>query len=723
MFDADRPITTSQQDRLNRAPFARSLARSLLEHPETDSMVVGLYGGWGTGKTSLLNLVHEELNAASSNMPDDEKPVLLNFSAWSYSGQQDLVYSFFRRLSSALRHSPYLENADDIIELLELYVSFFTHKPVPKPLQKKSSWWKNLFKKPYKEVYGWDSGRDLTTIKAALNELLRHQKHKIIITIDNISRLYPNEIKLLFQIVKSMGDYNNTIYLLAMDKAQIISALNQLNNDHDGENTVGKIVQLPFDVPPIASQDLENILAEKLNDVVRLIPDERWNAEYWSDIYYHSLKYFFNNCRDITRYVNTLNFGYPRLRDLVNPVDYFALTAIEVFLPHIYAGIRDNKDLFTDLLDHVYALSDEQITNEKMRCDEIIHRDISVRENIVELLMRIFPRIRKLYEPRSVFYHSDTIAHKNKRICSPDYFDVYFRMSIQSNQLPPAEFENILKLSAHEMEFDQALSRLNQDNRILKFLDRLNSNVLKQIPKEHIPAVIDTLLDDGDLFPRGISGLLSLNTPMQIHHIIHQLLERYDSQQDRFDLLQNAIAHASKSLYIIIHELNEQAKEHQELEDTFVPVEFRDLLPNQLDALKKLACAQIEQWAKSNRLILHPDLMLILKAWRKWGDSNQCNAFLKEAAQDEKGLLAFLSALFAEPIENAMTKYEKNPAWIAYLDEPEIYEIAKSIEPRAKAMFEHPDFEKLKEREQLALMIFLDLMKTQTRKAFPSTTV
>src|SRR5579863_6081631 len=139
MFDADRPILKSDQDRLNRSVFAKYLARCLLDHQDPQSLVIGLYGGFGSGKTSLINLILEELEFASTNTLDDEKPIILNFSPWSYSGQNQLIYSFFRRLSSALRTVPYLDNADHIIHLLELYISFFTHKPVPKPLRQSRS--------------------------------------------------------------------------------------------------------------------------------------------------------------------------------------------------------------------------------------------------------------------------------------------------------------------------------------------------------------------------------------------------------------------------------------------------------------------------------------------------------------------------------------------------------------------------------------------------------
>jgi len=356
VFDADRPILTSSQDQLERATFAKYLARCMLDHKDPQSLVVGLFGGWGVGKTSIINLIYEELNFAATNLEDPEKPIVLNFSPWSYSGQNQLIYNFFRRLSSTLRSVTYLENAERIIYLLELYVSYFTHQPLPKPLRPKKGFLEKIINRSDHELYAWDTGRDLTQIKAELNQLLSQQKHKIIIMIDNISRLYDYEIKQIFQIVKSMGDYTNTVYLLALDKDHVIKLLNKMDG-FGGEEYVEKVVQLPFDIPPILQHNLEKIFFDRIGSIIETIPSDAWNNEYWSDIYYNSLKYLFENCRDITRYINTINFGYSRLHDVVNPVDFFAITAIEVFAPDIYTGIRDNKDLFTDLLDNVYMLN------------------------------------------------------------------------------------------------------------------------------------------------------------------------------------------------------------------------------------------------------------------------------------------------------------------------------------------------------------------------------
>jgi predicted KAP-like P-loop ATPase len=275
------------------------------------------------------------------------------------------------------------------------------------------------------ETFGWESGRDLTQVKAELNALLRQQKHKIIIIIDNIMRLENVEIKQIFQIVKSMGDYVNTVYMLALDKSQIINSINQMQGG-GGAAYLEKIVQLPFEIPPISQQDIETILVNRLKKIIEVIPEEAWDKNYWADLYYSTLKFFFENVRDITRYMNTLGFSFTYVKDVVNPVDFFAITALQVFDPNVYYGIRDNKDLFTDLMDDVYRLNEKNIAEDKARCDEIINRSQKIPPGmLVQLLLRLFPRLRRMYEANIPFYHSEAIARKNLRICSPDVFGVF----------------------------------------------------------------------------------------------------------------------------------------------------------------------------------------------------------------------------------------------------------------------------------------------------------
>lgn len=724
MFDADRPILKSDQDRLNRAEFARCLARCMLDHKEPDSFVVGLYGGWGAGKTSLINLAIEELNLAASSLEEDEKPIILNFSPWSYSGQNALIDSFFHRLTGTLKTAEHLEHADRIIYLLELYASFFTGKTASETPRKKKSFWQKLRgAKPTVEKQAWESGRDPISVKNELNSLLEKQKRKIIIIIDNISRLQKDEIKIMFQIVKSMGSYAQTAYLLAFDKEHVIHALNKID-EGSGEEFIEKVVQLPFDIPPITMQDIEIIFADRLTNIVEATPEDTWNTEHWANIYYSALKHLFKNCRDVSRYINTLKFSYPRVKEVVNPVDFFALTAVEIFMPDVYAGIRENKDLFTDLLDNVYETTNDERKKDKARCDEIIGRDKNISKNItLELLIQLFPRVRQIYQPDIPTFHSAEVARKLRRACSPDLFDIYFRLSMHTGSIAAAEFDTILAQASDQEQFDHSLARLNQDNRIKMFLDQLDGKPLHDLPKKSISSIVHALIDNGDLFPMGNAGLLSLDTPMRIHRIIHGLLKRIDRQEDRYNILHDAINGSTKSLYIMVHEIKEQSREHAEAEDTFLPLAYRDLSPNQLTRLKSLVIDRINSWAEHGQLADHPKLIPILLAWMKWEHGDACQQYVTKLTKSDKGLVSFLVAALSKPIDQAMTKYEKNTAWDKYLDDISALVDPYELEETAKTLFEDGYFEKLREREQLGIMIFLDLIKSASVKVIPNTTI
>ncbi len=100
---------------------------------------------------------------------------------------------------------------------------FFTEKPIPLKLAPKQKWYQRMFSR--QPSTGWEAGRDLTQVKAELNNLLLAQPNRIVIIIDNISRLYDHEIKQVLQIVKSIGNFSHTSYLLALDKDRVVDAL------------------------------------------------------------------------------------------------------------------------------------------------------------------------------------------------------------------------------------------------------------------------------------------------------------------------------------------------------------------------------------------------------------------------------------------------------------------------------------------------------------------
>ena len=92
-FSADRPINFGSEDLLGRAKFAASLGKAIKSWTGKDSLVIALYGPWGSGKSSLKNLVLESLRSSPSDCPS-----ILEFNPWHLASQSQITQGFLLRL-------------------------------------------------------------------------------------------------------------------------------------------------------------------------------------------------------------------------------------------------------------------------------------------------------------------------------------------------------------------------------------------------------------------------------------------------------------------------------------------------------------------------------------------------------------------------------------------------------------------------------------------------
>jgi predicted KAP-like P-loop ATPase len=208
MFSPEKPIETQSQDLLGRYGFARAISSAISEYQFEDSIVIGLYGKWGTGKSSLINLIVEDMKKVDEDKKQDEKNIIIHFNPWNYSDQNQLTIQFFNTLSSSLRLPCHAKDAIRAGEKLEIYAKFFQ----PLSLFSQVSVLPILFSKIFGSVgkaskkWGESHKKSLYETKMELNRHLVKLKSKIIIVIDDIDRLNNNEIRQMFQLIKSLGD-------------------------------------------------------------------------------------------------------------------------------------------------------------------------------------------------------------------------------------------------------------------------------------------------------------------------------------------------------------------------------------------------------------------------------------------------------------------------------------------------------------------------------------
>lgn len=96
---SDRPILDTSDDALQNNRYATALS-SFVEDSDTP-LTVGIQGGWGTGKTSLLNLL-------ASRFSRNQRCLIIPVNAWEHSlfngnKNADVAISLLRGLVSAMQ--------------------------------------------------------------------------------------------------------------------------------------------------------------------------------------------------------------------------------------------------------------------------------------------------------------------------------------------------------------------------------------------------------------------------------------------------------------------------------------------------------------------------------------------------------------------------------------------------------------------------------------------
>lgn len=320
MFHSDQPIDKKEYDCLNRTEFSKQLAKAILSYTKNDNFAISLCGKWGSGKTSILNMVIEEIDILSNGRDEDERPIIIKFNPWNYSDCSQLISQFFVAIQTQLKVDSGKKGLKAVGEALEGYSSLLDYSvyipvigPYLGPL-------KGVFTGIGKQIKGnAEKGNNVEAKKKKVIEALEKQKHKFIIIIDDIDRLNNAQIRAIFQLVNSLAGFPNMIYLLSFDREVVTRAL-QEEQKCDGEEYLEKIIQVPFEVPEANKSLVNEVFFNMLTDIIfgEENSDTSFDSEYWGEIFNSCISQFIESIRDVNRVVNAFEFKYGLMHDEIN---------------------------------------------------------------------------------------------------------------------------------------------------------------------------------------------------------------------------------------------------------------------------------------------------------------------------------------------------------------------------------------------------------------------
>ncbi|WP_341677995.1 P-loop NTPase fold protein [Niveibacterium sp. SC-1] len=431
----DQPIDNPDDDRFGVDPFARALAASFRKMRSPQGAVIGLNGPWGSGKSSAVNLCKYHLTDAVKA----EELVIIDFACWWFRGEDALALAFYRELYAGLGPS-LSERARKKLPKLGarlLRAGALVGKVAEAAgavvaggiAEKGMEWLAGLI----------EQDESVEVLHAELSKALREQKKRFLIVIDDIDRLAPDEALLTFRLVKSVGRLPNVMYLLVYDRPLAERIVGE-RYPSEGPHYLEKIVQAAFELPDPSAFDVQQHLLSLIDSICGT-PAERDMVRFMN-IFYEAVSPSMRTPRDVARFTNSLGVSWPAVAGEVDRADFVALEVLRLFQPDIYRGIRQNKERLTgngggERRERELAA---QYFNNLFFGATPPGEDDRMRRS----LMRLFPALEFAWGNTSYGEGFAKAWARERRVCSADHFDSYFRFFVGDDVLTSAELDAFL---------------------------------------------------------------------------------------------------------------------------------------------------------------------------------------------------------------------------------------------------------------------------------------
>ncbi|WAJ34376.1 P-loop NTPase fold protein [Arthrobacter sp. FX8] len=450
---SDDEITRVEQDSLNRSMFCEKVAAFISGIPSgAPSTVVGLVGPWGSGKSSILNMVEQRLrdrqafllNGSSEVQPSQDSVVTVRFSPWAVLDSLSLISEFYSTLRSACTSIGVPDLNEKIARSLKKMVPLLKAVPIAGSALEGFS----------RELIGETNWAHLFT---ELDNALQQLNGRVLFIVDDVDRLQREEVMTLIKTIRMLGRFHNVHYLLAYDNEALVDAMTGVasNDRHRAAAYLEKIVQYPLAIPPADPRRLKQILLEGLYPI--FVADENasqsiyeslyntkrdFNAlvEQFSEYYDSCMHISFDTVRAIKRYIAQARYYFQLLNEEeIDIVDFLGITYLRMALPRLYhrlpsmkakivQGGYDREQLDPEAFwQHVLSDTSLAPSDERLSPDDIC-----------SLMCLLFPAAIIEDEDEEEWKPPNK---RPRRISNQDYFDRYFMFSVPSEDVSDVQLE------------------------------------------------------------------------------------------------------------------------------------------------------------------------------------------------------------------------------------------------------------------------------------------
>lgn len=450
----DNPIFHENEDLLNRERFVLAASKQINAIIDKECYIIGINGKWGTGKTSILNLIEKELSSSKYYH------FTAKFNPWIYKSEELLLRDLFAIIIKGCRsqEKPTIKKKD-IGRWLIKYAKYLAVIPsIEFKGAKVNLGLKDFFTSLGEDIKG--QAETIEEIRDIINSILNQLAIPLIIFVDDIDRLENKEVHSIFKILKLTANFNNIRYVVAYDELHVSQAIavNYGNGTiDDGRGFLEKIIQVPLRIPETNSDQrflyTNKYIERWMTNAKISIPINE--AEKFIFLFKRLHSEFILTPRDSKRFINTIEFSESSLKGEINLADLMLLEAIRLFIPKLFNYIVSNKSVFLAFDSKLIDLGEidfSQLFDDAIQVSPKEKFELNLRGNDAEINPIYEKLIRFLFPQNSIFNRTEDEEKSiegftnNQRIGQYQYFIKYLEFNIGPGEISDLKFKELIEI-------------------------------------------------------------------------------------------------------------------------------------------------------------------------------------------------------------------------------------------------------------------------------------
>jgi hypothetical protein len=616
-YVGDAPIKDSKGDIFRRWPFAQRVAQTIAGRLDPGSLVIGIYGAWGEGKTTVLNFIDEELRKHGDI-------VCFRFNPWRFPEEAALLTNFFRDLIEALGKSLSTKK-----EKLGALISKYGTAPAAILGRGEAA----------KSLGQFLSSVELEELRDRVEAILKDEGKRVVVLMDDIDRLDKVEIQAVFRLIKLSVDFDYTAYVLAFDDEMVASALQERYGAKDsnaGRNFLEKIVQVPLRLPSVSPSALRGFCFQSVDQALNQASVQLSEDDIRAFVrqFVNGLEIRLKTPRMAKRYGNILAFALPIMKGEVNTVDFMVVEGIRIFYPELYAVLKDHREPFTGEKFAGKVASEQQ---KKVIIDIVetglVGLGAEEREAAMGLLMDLFPRLYGVFGNQVYGGDWDVQWGKEQRIASRSYFSRYFSYAIPEGDFSDMDMDSFIA-TLPEVSSDKISERLKQlisPRTAVTVTGKLRSKIGK-IASGDSEKLASAIARNGSLFPVSRSLFSYQGAFSQAAMLASDLIENIQETTSRLSFARNLLHEAEPITFAVeIHRWIRAGRKDQS----------KAFSAEQQSDLDSVLAARIKEIATQDSSFISQfsdDIPILMEIWASWGSPAETDGYIRKIVDADAAL-------------------------------------------------------------------------------------